>query len=61
MGILGSLQMLRSGNYLQDDVPVSPGSSRSDYELEVAAVVGRPGSDLGLRGSRPRPLLLMAS
>jgi 2-keto-4-pentenoate hydratase/2-oxohepta-3-ene-1,7-dioic acid hydratase in catechol pathway len=29
-----------------DDVPVSPGSRRFDYELEVAAVVGRPGSDL---------------
>ncbi|MFI5952650.1 fumarylacetoacetate hydrolase family protein [Cryptosporangium sp. NPDC051539] len=29
-----------------DDVPVSPGSARFDYEVEVAAVVGRPGSDL---------------
>lgn len=30
----------------RDDVPVSPGCSRFDYELEVAAVIGRPGSDL---------------
>jgi len=29
-----------------DDVPVSPGSRSFDYELEVAAVVGRAGSDL---------------
>jgi 2-keto-4-pentenoate hydratase/2-oxohepta-3-ene-1,7-dioic acid hydratase in catechol pathway len=29
-----------------DDVPISPGSSAFDYEVEVAAVVGRPGSDL---------------
>ena len=29
-----------------DDVPVPPGSVRFDYELEVAAVVGRGGSDL---------------
>jgi 2-keto-4-pentenoate hydratase/2-oxohepta-3-ene-1,7-dioic acid hydratase in catechol pathway len=28
------------------DVAISPGSSAFDYELEVAAVVGRPGSDL---------------
>ena len=29
-----------------DPVPVSPGSSAFDYELEVAAVIGREGSDL---------------
>lgn len=29
-----------------DDIPVTPGSARFDYELEIAAVVGRPGSDL---------------
>jgi len=30
-----------------DDIPVPPGCTELDYELEVAAVVGRPGSDLG--------------
>lgn len=30
----------------RDDVAISPGSSRFDYELEVAAVIGRPGADL---------------
>jgi 2-keto-4-pentenoate hydratase/2-oxohepta-3-ene-1,7-dioic acid hydratase in catechol pathway len=29
-----------------DDVAVSPGSAQFDYELEIAAVVGRPGSNL---------------
>jgi 2-keto-4-pentenoate hydratase/2-oxohepta-3-ene-1,7-dioic acid hydratase in catechol pathway len=29
-----------------DDVPVSPGSSAFDYELEVGVVVGTPGADL---------------
>jgi 2-keto-4-pentenoate hydratase/2-oxohepta-3-ene-1,7-dioic acid hydratase in catechol pathway len=29
-----------------DDVPVSPGSRRFDYEVEVAALVGRGGGDL---------------
>ncbi len=29
-----------------DDVAVSPGSSQFDYELEIAAVVGRPGTNL---------------
>jgi 2-keto-4-pentenoate hydratase/2-oxohepta-3-ene-1,7-dioic acid hydratase in catechol pathway len=29
-----------------DDIPVSPGSVRFDYELEIAAVIGRAGSDL---------------
>jgi 2-keto-4-pentenoate hydratase/2-oxohepta-3-ene-1,7-dioic acid hydratase in catechol pathway len=29
-----------------DDVPIAPGSSEFDYELEVAAVIGRSGSDL---------------
>jgi 2-keto-4-pentenoate hydratase/2-oxohepta-3-ene-1,7-dioic acid hydratase in catechol pathway len=32
-----------------DDVPVAPGSQRFDYELEIAAVVGRGGSDLDPR------------
>jgi 2-keto-4-pentenoate hydratase/2-oxohepta-3-ene-1,7-dioic acid hydratase in catechol pathway len=30
----------------QADIPISPGSQQFDYELEVAAVVGRGGSDL---------------
>jgi 2-keto-4-pentenoate hydratase/2-oxohepta-3-ene-1,7-dioic acid hydratase in catechol pathway len=30
----------------RDDIPISPGSNKFDYELEVAAVVGRAGSDL---------------
>jgi 2-keto-4-pentenoate hydratase/2-oxohepta-3-ene-1,7-dioic acid hydratase in catechol pathway len=29
-----------------DDIPVPPGCAELDYELEVAAVVGRPGADL---------------
>ena len=29
-----------------DDVPVPPGSQALDFELEVAAVIGRPGRDL---------------
>jgi 2-keto-4-pentenoate hydratase/2-oxohepta-3-ene-1,7-dioic acid hydratase in catechol pathway len=29
-----------------DDIPIAPGSQRFDYELEIAAVIGRPGSDL---------------
>jgi 2-keto-4-pentenoate hydratase/2-oxohepta-3-ene-1,7-dioic acid hydratase in catechol pathway len=29
-----------------DDIPVSPGCERFDYELEIAAVIGRAGSDL---------------
>ncbi|TCK24568.1 fumarylacetoacetate hydrolase family protein [Pseudonocardia endophytica] len=29
-----------------DDVPVPPGSEALDYELEIAAVIGREGSDL---------------
>jgi 2-keto-4-pentenoate hydratase/2-oxohepta-3-ene-1,7-dioic acid hydratase in catechol pathway len=33
-------------NGLDDDVAVPPGSSELDYELEVAAVVGRGGADL---------------
>jgi 2-keto-4-pentenoate hydratase/2-oxohepta-3-ene-1,7-dioic acid hydratase in catechol pathway len=32
-----------------DDIPVAPGSERFDYELEIAAVVGRGGSDLDPR------------
>jgi 2-keto-4-pentenoate hydratase/2-oxohepta-3-ene-1,7-dioic acid hydratase in catechol pathway len=30
----------------RDDVPVPPGSTQFDYELEVAAVIGRPGTNL---------------
>jgi 2-keto-4-pentenoate hydratase/2-oxohepta-3-ene-1,7-dioic acid hydratase in catechol pathway len=30
----------------QDDVAISPGSERFDYELEVAAVIGRPASNV---------------
>ena len=29
-----------------DDIPIAPGSERFDYELEIAAVIGRAGSDL---------------
>src|SRR5438477_12097408 len=29
-----------------DDVAVPPGSAQMDFELEVAAIVGRPGRDL---------------
>ncbi|NUT99677.1 MAG: MBL fold metallo-hydrolase [Saccharothrix sp.] len=29
-----------------DDVPISPGSAWFDFELEIAAVIGRPGRDL---------------
>ena len=29
-----------------DDVPIAPGSTSFDYEMEIAAVVGRGGSDL---------------
>jgi len=29
-----------------DEVPIAPGTQRYDYELEVAAVIGRPGADL---------------
>jgi 2-keto-4-pentenoate hydratase/2-oxohepta-3-ene-1,7-dioic acid hydratase in catechol pathway len=32
-----------------DDIPVAPGSQGFDYELEIAAVVGRGGSDLDPR------------
>lgn len=31
-----------------DDVAISPGSERFDYELEVCAVIGRPGSTIAL-------------
>lgn len=30
----------------RDVVPMAPGTARYDYELEVAAVIGRPGADL---------------
>ncbi len=29
-----------------DDVPIAPGSRAWDYELEIAAVIGTPGSDI---------------
>ena len=29
-----------------DDVAISPGSTQFDFELEVAAVIGRPGRDI---------------
>lgn len=32
-----------------DDVPLAPGSQRFDFELEIAAVVGRGGADLDPR------------
>ncbi|MDX2548897.1 fumarylacetoacetate hydrolase family protein [Streptomyces sp. WI04-05B] len=35
-----------------DDVPVPPGSSVLDFELEVAAVIGREGRDLSARQAR---------
>jgi 2-keto-4-pentenoate hydratase/2-oxohepta-3-ene-1,7-dioic acid hydratase in catechol pathway len=31
-----------------DDVPISPGCERFDYELEVCAVIGKPGSTIAL-------------
>ena len=34
----------------EDDVPVPPGSSVLDFELEVAAVIGRTGADLDATG-----------
>ena len=30
----------------EEDIPISPGSDRFDYEVEVAAIVGRAGGDL---------------
>jgi 2-keto-4-pentenoate hydratase/2-oxohepta-3-ene-1,7-dioic acid hydratase in catechol pathway len=30
----------------EDEVPIAPGSTEMDYELEVAAIVGRGGADL---------------
>lgn len=35
----------------RDEVPIAPGSTAFDYELEVAAVVGAPGSDLSPAGA----------
>ncbi len=32
----------------RDEVKVSPGSSAFDFELEVAAVIGRPGADISV-------------
>ena len=32
-----------------DDVPIAPGSSAYDYELEIAAVIGTPGGDIAAR------------
>ncbi len=31
---------------MHDDVAISPGSAAFDYELEIAAVIGTPGSDI---------------
>jgi 2-keto-4-pentenoate hydratase/2-oxohepta-3-ene-1,7-dioic acid hydratase in catechol pathway len=31
-----------------DDVPVSPGCERFDYEPEVCAVIGKPAADVAL-------------
>jgi 2-keto-4-pentenoate hydratase/2-oxohepta-3-ene-1,7-dioic acid hydratase in catechol pathway len=36
-----------------DDVPMAPGTAQYDYELEVAAVIGRPGSDLAPADAEP--------
>lgn len=36
----------------RDDVNISPGCEMFDYELEVAAVIGRPGSNLSITESR---------
>ncbi len=33
----------------RDPVPVAPGSTAFDYELEVAAVIGAPGENLGVK------------
>jgi 2-keto-4-pentenoate hydratase/2-oxohepta-3-ene-1,7-dioic acid hydratase in catechol pathway len=35
-----------------DDIEVPPGCERFDYELEVAAIIGRPGRDLSLERAR---------
>ena len=35
-----------------DEIPVPPGCRRLDFELEVAAVIGRPGRDLDARRGR---------
>jgi len=35
-----------------DDIEIPPGCQRLDYELEVAAVIGRPGRDLTLETAR---------
>ena len=32
----------------EDPVPISPGSSAFDYELEIAAVIGRPGANIAV-------------
>ena len=32
-----------------DDVPIAPGSSAFDYELEIAAVIGTPGGDIAAK------------
>lgn len=36
----------------EDDIPVPPGSTRFDLELELAAVIGRPGRDLNQASAR---------
>lgn len=37
-----------------DDVAIPPGSSELDYELEVAAIIGRGGSDLSAEAAESR-------
>ena len=32
-----------------DDVPIAPGSTAFDYELEIAAVIGTPGGDISAK------------
>lgn len=36
----------------QDDIPLAPGTDRFDYELEVAAVIGREGFNVPLEEAR---------
>ncbi|GAA3931009.1 fumarylacetoacetate hydrolase family protein [Microbacterium soli] len=36
----------------QDDVPLAPGTERFDYEVEVAAIIGRAGHNLTLEEAR---------
>lgn len=36
----------------EDDIPIAPGSQRFDFELEVAAIVGRAGTNLTVEEAR---------